>query len=122
MGILLFETCLRETTEEICFKNMNKHADGGELFEFELIVVTYIRYYPRCQRMHFWRGWIEYVALLSSAQLLLFLYHDRNSMQQLVDEHCNTNPFILKEIKDEQSLSKEEEKELVMCSCLLKNV
>ena len=69
--------------------------------------------------MHFWRGFIEYIALLCSAQLLLFLFYDRNTMQCIVMEKMNVipmNPFILKEMKEQKETAgccKEEEKMIV---------
>ena len=83
------------------------------------IIDTIIRYYPHCQTMHFWRGFIEYIALLCSAQLLLFLFYDRNTMQGIVMEKMNmipVNPFILKEMKEQKEVAescKEEEKLIV---------
>ena len=69
--------------------------------------------------MHFWRGFIEYIALLCSTQLLLFLFYDRNTMQCIVMEKMNVNPmnpFILKEMKEQKETAgccKEEEKMIV---------
>lgn len=69
--------------------------------------------------MHFWRGFIEYIALLCSTQLLLFLFYDRNTMQCIVMEKMNVipmNPFILKEMKEQKETTgccKEEEKMIV---------
>ena len=69
--------------------------------------------------MHFWRGFIEYIALLCSTQLLLFLFYDRNTMQCIVMEKMNVipmNPFILKEMKEQKEIAgccKEEEKMIV---------
>ena len=69
--------------------------------------------------MHFWRGLIEYIALLCSTQLLLFLFYDRNTMQCIVMEKMNVipmNPFILKEMKEQKETAgccKEEEKMIV---------
>lgn len=63
--------------------------------------------------MHFWRGFVEYIALLGSAQLLLFLYYDRNEMQSILMDTMNsfpTNLYILKETLEQRSLREGEAK------------
>ena len=104
---LTMEQCLRETAEEVCLSYLSKTTDG----------YTIIRYYPHCQTMHFWRGFLEYIALLCSAQLLLFLFYDRNTMQAVLMEknHCiPVNPYILKEIEEQKKDQREDEEKLIV--------
>lgn len=98
------ELCLEQTSEDLCFSSMNNSLDGCNIKYYFQLLDTLLRYYPRCQQMHFWRGFVEFVALLASVQLLLFLFYDRNTMQSILISEGNTlptNSFILKEVLEQ---------------------
>lgn len=96
------ELCLEQTSEDLCFSSMNNSLDGCNIKYYFQLLDTLLRYYPRCQQMHF----VEFIALLASAQLLLFLFYHRNTMQSILINKCNTlptNPFILKEVLEQKN-------------------
>lgn len=98
--MITLEECLQLTSEATCFSYVDRFRDGCTSSLFCLCSGTILRNYPRCRGMHFWRGFIEFVALLSSAQFLLFQFHDRNTVQlRLLQEtdFKQSNKYILRE-------------------------
>lgn len=54
--------------------------------------------------MHFWRGFMEFVAVTFSAEYLCQLYYDRNTVQHLLFKKYGilpTNSYVVKELSAE---------------------
>ena len=108
--MITLEECLKVTSEATCFDYADPFRDGCKRMCAASRIGTILRNYPRCHRMHFWRGFIEFVALLCSAQFLLFQFHDRNSIQLEIMEQMNAYPsnrFIRREVLSRSLLEKE---------------
>ena len=65
---------------------------------------TILRNYPRCRVMHFWRGFMEFIAVLFFAEYLCQLYYDRNKVQLLLFKKFGilpTNGYVMRELSAE---------------------
>ena len=69
-----------------------------------------LRNYPRCRVMHFWRGFMEFVAVTFFAEYMCQLYYDRNTVQHLLFKKYGilpTNSYVVKELsaQDEEMVN-----------------
>ena len=96
---MTMEMCLQQTAEDVCFNYQHDECSCTLLISY---IGTQLRFYPHCHHMHFWRGFIEYIAVLCSVQYLLYMFADRNVIAEWLLTYYGvipSNPYLLKEME-----------------------